>query len=91
MHLPQVRCLRIAAEARLSMHPAPEHCQREDVRVHLVLVLDPARSAHRADDLPVRILNHGDHDNVHGDRDFSFDISKAIICFVLDNVVDLYL
>jgi len=53
VHLPQVWSLWFAAEARLTLHPAAEHCEREDVRVHLVLVLDPARPAHRTDSVPV--------------------------------------
>lgn len=36
------------------LHPAAEHCEREDVRVHLVLVLDFACPAHRPNGLPVR-------------------------------------
>lgn len=41
MHLPQVWCLGINPEARLAVHSAPEHRQREDVHLHLVLVRHP--------------------------------------------------
>ena len=38
VHLPQVRDERRAGEARRALHPAPQHLQREDL--HLPLVLD---------------------------------------------------
>lgn len=39
MHIPQIRTFGYDTAARFSLHSAVEHRQREDVHLHLVLVL----------------------------------------------------
>lgn len=54
VYLPQIWCVRIHSEARLAVYPATEHCQREDVHLHLVLVYYPVHYACGPHDLQVR-------------------------------------
>ena len=42
MHVPQIRCIRNNAGDRRSVRPASEHRQRENLRVHVVLVHNPS-------------------------------------------------
>lgn len=62
VRLPQVRSVRQHPEARLAVHPAAEHCQREDVHLHLVLVHHPLHHAGRTADLQVRGIVKGHFD-----------------------------
>ena len=61
VHLPQVRCFWRGGETRRALHPATQHCQREDLHFHVVLVLNtrhplrpgcrlPSRDNHQSPD-----------------------------------------
>jgi len=47
VYLPQVWCLRHDTAARFPLHIAAKHRQREDIHLHLVLVLHPGYHAVR--------------------------------------------
>lgn len=54
MHFPQVWCIGNHTEARLPVHPAFEHRERENVHFHLVLVHHPVDIVDRLDGLQSR-------------------------------------
>ena len=43
VHIPQIRHFGEHREARRALHPPPQHCQREDIHLHLVLAPLPGR------------------------------------------------
>lgn len=49
MYIPQIRSFRYDTAARFSLHSAVEHRQREDIYLHLVLVLHTGHHVNHSD------------------------------------------